>query len=55
MGATTSTQMEKGRMTAEEMQLQQIELMPTYKRPETFDEKLWRKVSLDVSFQSNQR
>jgi hypothetical protein len=58
MGSTTSMQMNSStfttsngnRMTAEEMQLKQIEQMPLYKRPETFDEKLWRKVRLIRKF-----
>mmetsp|Transcript_6658 Transcript_6658/g.8423 ORF Transcript_6658/g.8423 Transcript_6658/m.8423 type:complete len:135 (+) Transcript_6658:103-507(+) len=33
------------RMTAEEMQLAQIQEMPKYIRPETFEEKLYRKFS----------
>ena len=34
----------KKKMTAEEMQLSQIHQMPKYIRPETFEEKLYRKV-----------
>ncbi len=49
MGATASTQAEPisegEKMTAEEMQLRQIEQIPTYKPPETFEQKLYRKVS----------
>lgn len=49
MGASQSTQAQPSttsQMTAEEMQLKQIEQsMPRYSRPETFDEKLYRKVS----------
>eukprot|EP01083_Nonionella_stella_P077771 212516_1 len=49
MGATTSTQAEplgeSKKMTAEEMQLRQIEQIPTYKPPETFEQKLYRKFS----------
>ncbi len=47
----TVTQMESAdaggepqKMTAEEMQLLQIQNMPKYSRPETFEEKLYRKV-----------
>jgi hypothetical protein len=32
-------------MTAEELQLKQIEEMPRYSQPETFEQKLYRKVS----------
>jgi hypothetical protein len=49
MGTSQSTQAQPSttsQMTAEEMQLKQIEQsMPRYSRPETFDEKLYRKVS----------
>jgi hypothetical protein len=49
MGSSQSVQAqsasEKPQMTAEEMQLKQIEQsIPRYSRPETFDEKLYRKV-----------
>ena len=50
MGSASSTLAqaapEAPRMTAEEMQLKQItNSIPSYSRPETFEEKLYRKVS----------
>lgn len=48
MGSTQSVQAQSSptQMTAEEMQLKQIEQsMPRYSRPETFEEKLYRKFS----------
>jgi hypothetical protein len=49
MGSSQSTQAQSStpsQMTAEEMQLKQIEQsMPRYTRPETFEEKVYRKVS----------
>lgn len=53
MGSSQSTQAqasnpEAPKMTAEEMQLQQIQQsIPKYSRPETFEEKLYRKVSAE--------
>jgi hypothetical protein len=49
MGSSSSTlaeaSQEQPKMTAEEMQMQQItQSMPSYSRPETFEEKLYRKV-----------
>eukprot|EP00553_Chaetoceros_curvisetus_P000103 CAMPEP_0204624898 /NCGR_PEP_ID=MMETSP0717-20131115/10661_1 /ASSEMBLY_ACC=CAM_ASM_000666 /TAXON_ID=230516 /ORGANISM="Chaetoceros curvisetus" /LENGTH=135 /DNA_ID=CAMNT_0051640447 /DNA_START=115 /DNA_END=522 /DNA_ORIENTATION=- len=41
----SSSSIGEKRMTAEEMQLRQIAEIPTYKAPETFDEKLYRKFS----------
>lgn len=57
MGSVTSTHAqaapEAPKMTAEEMQLQQItNSMPSYKRPETFEERLYRKVCITISNQS---
>ncbi|GFH58659.1 hypothetical protein CTEN210_15135 [Chaetoceros tenuissimus] len=48
MGSSQSTQAQASnpKMTAEEMQLQQIQQsIPKYSRPETFEEKLYRKFS----------
>jgi len=50
MGSSQSTQAESvpetTKITAEELQLQQIEQsMPRYSQPETFEQKLYRKVS----------
>jgi len=58
MGAASSTPTRAApsedtpKMTVEEMQLQQIvaQSMPTYVRPETFEQKLYRKVSLSLLF-----
>ena len=54
MGSSQSTQAQASnpeaspKMTAEEMQLQQIQQsIPKYSRPETFEEKLYRKVSAE--------
>eukprot|EP00979_Chaetoceros_neogracilis_P003189 scaffold550_cov220-Chaetoceros_neogracile.AAC.1 len=53
MGSSQSVQAqsasEKPQMTAEEMQLKQIEQsIPRYSRPETFDEKLYRKPLIPI-------
>ena len=44
--AGDSSSEETRKMTAEEMQLLQIQNMPKYSRPETFEEKLYRKVCI---------